>query len=274
MSSSYSESTSSVIKKFLPVIIGGIVALVLLITGFIFIQKNLANGTKSDFGKLEASYIRDYNYRYGLKNAPVKYIYLFDFSCAACQANSEIFEQTYEAYKDKVEFVFKNYVAAHKGDGDRSAKAAMAAGEQGKYLEYYKKLIAITKAQGNGNVSGSKYEEIAGELGLDTIKFNKDYNSLKIEEREKQEQKDVADAIVPASEYSKESPKPASTPSIVIVKDGKVATWWSGVIPLEGNGNNPGVRARIDKVMGETSPAISSISASSNVVTTSQTSSK
>ncbi len=241
---SYQNIGQTSIKKTLPWIIGILVLGLLLIGGYFFVQSTIAKNTKSDFGVLNAAYIRDYNYKYGLKDAPVKYIYMYDFSCNACQANYENLEAVYEKYKDKIEFVFKNYVAAHPGDGDRNARAGMAAGEQGKYFEFYKKLMTLTKAQGSGVVNEKKYSELAGELGMDIAKFEKDYNSTIIEERQKQEKKDVLEATVSPSEYATGGAlKPTGTPAVAIVKNNEVVTWWTGVPSAEDN------YSRIDKIL-------------------------
>jgi Thioredoxin len=240
---SYKNIGQTSTKKMLPWIIGGLILAILLIGGFLFAQSAITKNTTSDFGTLTASYIRSYNYKYGLKDAPVKFVYMYDFSCASCQANTENLQGIIDKYQDRVEFVFKNYVAAHPGDGNRNAKASMAAGLQGKYFEFYKKLISITKAQGNGLVAESKYAEIAVELGMDKDKFVKDYNSLPIEEKEKQENKDVKDAVVDPSEYAVGTPKPSGTPAVAIVKNDKVVTWWTGILSVDE------ASVRIDKVL-------------------------
>jgi hypothetical protein len=78
---------------------------------------------------------------------------------------------------------------------------------------------------------------------MDSAKFEKDYNSVKIEERERQEKKDVLDATVEPSEYSAGTPKPSATPAVAIVKNNKVVTWWTGGISVDE------ASARIDKVL-------------------------
>jgi Thioredoxin len=260
MSSSYSESTGSVLKKFLPLIIGGVVILALLISGFIFIRSKLTVDEKFD---TISTYIRPFNYKVGKSDAAVKFVYLFDYSCSACEANAENMTKLVPEYKDKIEFVYKSFIT-HVGNGTRNAHASNAAGLQGKYYEYHEQLMQIAKAQ-NGNVSASEQDKIAKDLGLDVTKFRKDAESAAIENNLKLDQADIKDAIVPPSEYAPGKVRPESTPGIVLMKDGKVVTWWVGVIPLEDSNGMIGVKSRINKLLGQSS---TNSSENSSVTTT------
>lgn len=263
MSSSYSESTSSVIKKFLPSIIGGIVVLALLIGGFVFFKSRLEGDSKISTIN---TYIRPYNNTIGKAEAPVKFVYLFDFSCPACQSNAENMSKLVSEFKDKntVQFVFKNFIV-HPGDGDRNALASNAAGLQGKYFEYHEKLIAIAKTV-SGKVTEDQFITIAKELDLDVPKFKKDKESKELEINLKTDQSDIRNALVAPSEYAPGKVRPDATPSIAIVKDGKLATWWSGVIPLEDTPTIIGVKSRISKVLGESTMTKSSETATTSSV--------
>ncbi len=253
MSSSYSESTGSVLKKFLPLIIGGILVLALIIGGFFFVRTKLAGDSKLDTIN---TYIRPFNNTVGKADSSVKFVYLFDFSCPACEANAENMAKLVADEKDKVQFVYKNFIV-HPGDGDRNALASNAAGLQGKYLEYHEKLIAVAKTV-SGKVTEDQFITIAKDLNLDITKFKKDKESKELETNLKIDQADIKNAIVAPSEYAPGKVRPDATPSIAIIKDGKLATWWSGVIPLEDSNGTIGVKSRINKVMGESAMAKSS----------------
>jgi Thioredoxin len=261
MSSSYSESTGSVLKKFLPVIIGGVVVLALLISGIIFVRSKLTVDEKFD---TISTYIRPFNYKVGKQDAAVKFVYLFDYSCSACEANAENMTKLVPEYKDKIEFVYKSFIT-HVGNGTRNAHASNAAGLQGKYYEYHEQLMQIAKAQ-NGNVSASEQDKIAKDLGLDVTKFRKDAESALIENNLKLDQADIKNAIIPPSEYAPGKIRPDSTPGIVLMKDGKVISWWQAVIPLEDSPGMVGVKSRINKLLGEsTTASVSSSTATSAV---------
>ncbi len=66
-----------------------------------------------------------------------------------------------------------------------SAKAAAAAGKQGKFWEMHDMLF-----QNNRELGFDKLKEYAGKIGLDVARWEKDYNSPDIEQEIK---KDMAD---------------------------------------------------------------------------------
>jgi protein-disulfide isomerase len=66
-----------------------------------------------------------------------------------------------------------------------AAKAAAAAGKQGKFWEMHDILF-----QNNRELSADKLKEYAGKIGLDVARWEKDYNSPEIEQDIK---KDMAD---------------------------------------------------------------------------------
>ena len=259
MSSSYSESIGSVLKKFLPVIIGGLVVLAILIGGFIFVRTKLAGDTKLDSIN---TYVRPYNNTIGKADSSLKFVYLFDYSCPACQSNADNMAKLVADEKDRIQIVYKNFIV-HPGDGDRNALASNAAGLQGKYLEYHEKLIAVAKSV-SGKVTEDQFITIAKDLSLDIPKFKKDKESKELETNLKIDQADIKNAIVAPSEYAPGKVRPDATPSVALIKDGKLATWWSGVIPLEDSNGMVGVKSRINKVLGE-----NSVSKASEVMTVS-----
>ena len=259
MSSSYSESIGSVLKKFLPVIIGGLVVLAILIGGFIFVRTKLAGDTKLDSIN---TYVRPYNNTIGKADSSLKFVYLFDYSCPACQSNADNMAKLVADEKDRIQIVYKNFIV-HPGDGDRNALASNAAGLQGKYLEYHEKLIAVAKTV-SGKVTEDQFITIAKDLSLDIPKFKKDKESKELETNLKIDQADIKNAIVAPSEYAPGKVRPDATPSVALIKDGKLATWWSGVIPLEDSNGMVGVKSRINKVLGE-----NSVSKASEVMTVS-----
>jgi len=67
-----------------------------------------------------------------------------------------------------------------------AAKAAAAAGKQGKFWEMHDTLF-----QNNTQLGFDKLKEYAGKLGLNVARWEKDYNSPEVEQEIK---KDMADA--------------------------------------------------------------------------------
>ena len=169
----FTKTKSSIFSK----IAIAIVLVTAIIVGFFFIQKSLAQSQA--VAPAITNYIRDFNAKVGKADSNVKVIYLFDFSCSACQANAENISKIVADTKDKVQFVFKPFIT-HPGSGNRNANAAYAANLQGKYFEYEEKLIQINKGK-NGNATDKDHEQLAEQLGMDLVKFNKDKNSKETE---------------------------------------------------------------------------------------------
>lgn len=229
----------------LKIILISLLAITILITSFVFVRSTLI-GSKPNTAN---SLISELDNKVGNSESKVKFVYLFDYSCIYCESNAENMTKIVAEYKNKVEFVFKHFIT-HKGPGTRNALASMAAGKMGKYLEYHEKLIRLAKEKG-GNVTANEQDELAKELGLDIEQFRKIRDSKNLQDELDSDQNVIKDLIVPPSEYAPGKLKPDGTPSTIIVKDGKVITWWVVPLPLEDIGETKGVKTRIDKILNE-----------------------
>lgn len=81
---------------------------------------------------------------FGPANAKVTVIEFFDFRCPGCKAVAPDYVRLIKAHPD-VRFVFKDWPILDRGDDAVShyaARAAVAANQQGKYLEVYEGLMA------------------------------------------------------------------------------------------------------------------------------------
>jgi protein-disulfide isomerase len=74
-----------------------------------------------------------------------------------------------EKYPNDVKLVIKHYPLPMHSYARKAATAALAAGKQGKFWEIHEKLFASQK-----DLSDSKVEGIAREIGLNMEQFNKD----------------------------------------------------------------------------------------------------
>jgi protein-disulfide isomerase len=81
-------------------------------------------------------------------------------------------DQILKAYPNDVRFVFKNYPLPFHQQAMPAAKAAVAAGKQGKFWDMHDKIFANQKA-----LTAESYATWAGEIGLDVEKFKKDMDS-------------------------------------------------------------------------------------------------
>jgi len=122
--------------------------------------EDLSKVHKIDVGK---SYIK------GDKNAKVTIVAFHDFQCPFCARFHPIVNEVVKAYPTGVRYIIKNFPLSFHQQAKSAAKAALAAGEQGKYFEMVDLVI-----KNNRVLSDEKYREFAKGLGLDLNKFSKD----------------------------------------------------------------------------------------------------
>jgi len=110
----------------------------------------------------------------GAKDAKVTIVEFSDFQCPACGAAYPIVKQVLASYtKDQVRLVFRNFplTSVHQY-ALGAAMAAEAAGEQGKYWEYYSLLY-----ENQQSLDRDSLISYAVRLNLDINKFKKDMDS-------------------------------------------------------------------------------------------------
>lgn len=141
-------------------------ALIIAAVGIFFIKSN------------NSATITEYSERYkGNENATVVMEEYSDFQCPACAGTSAILKKVLEEYGDRVKLVYKNFplVSIHP-NSIPGARAAEAAGQQGKFWEMHDKLFESQSDWSNERDVIKKFEEYAKDLGLDVEKFKIDYN--------------------------------------------------------------------------------------------------
>lgn len=106
----------------------------------------------------------------GKKNAPVTIVEFVDFQCPFCQRFHPAVNEVMKAYPHQVNYALRNYPLPFHPQAKPAAKAALAAGEQGKYFEMAELLLQNAAA-----LSDEKFQELAKNLGLNVSKFMKDY---------------------------------------------------------------------------------------------------
>jgi len=108
----------------------------------------------------------------GNKKAPVTIVEFIDFQCPYCARFHLPVVEAAKAYPGKVNYMIKNFPLAFHSQAKPAAKAAFAAGEQGKYEEMVDLLLK------NGRkLNEETFERLAEDLGLNVDKFLKDYKN-------------------------------------------------------------------------------------------------
>ena len=108
----------------------------------------------------------------GPESAKVTIVEWSDFQCPFCAQGKDLIHQILDKYPKDVKFVFKNYPLPFHPNAMPAAKAAIAAGKQGKFFEMHDKLF-----ENQRELSAEKYEAWAKELGLNVDQFKKDMDA-------------------------------------------------------------------------------------------------
>ena len=119
----------------------------------------------------------------GKNDAPVTMVVFTDFECLYCSTWSETLDTTLKTFPDDIKVVYKNYPLTYHTQAELAARAALAAGEQGKFWEMHDLLYKNPKALGRENILG--YAKV---LGLESATFQKSLDSEDIKKLIDQDQ--------------------------------------------------------------------------------------
>lgn len=109
------------------------------------------------------------SYVLGNPNAPITIVEFSDLQCPFCSRFHTPLMEAAKAYPNDVKVIFKNFPLPMHPNARPAAKAALAAGFQGKYYEMVDQLL-----QNQSALTEDKFKELAGKLGLNVEQFAKD----------------------------------------------------------------------------------------------------
>jgi len=148
----------------------------------------LLNNTSQSFTAVAVSFVVDVDTNgspfKGPADAPVTITLFTDFECPYCRQVIPILDEILAKNPKTVKLSFKNMPLKFHKLAEPSAKAALAAGEQGKFWPFHDKLFAEQK------LTEDTIKKTAIELKLDMARFEKDMESPAIQNKL---QKDLID---------------------------------------------------------------------------------
>ncbi len=95
------------------------------------------------------------------------------FQCPFCARGAETLTQLVEKYPNQVRVVFKHFPLGFQEHSEPASRAAVAAGNQDKFWEYYDLLYENQRQLGSAGI----FEELAGQIGLNMGRFRTDFES-------------------------------------------------------------------------------------------------
>ena len=105
----------------------------------------------------------------GNPNAKVTLVIFSDFQCPFCQRGAQVMDDVLKDYPNDVKLVFKHLPLPFHENAGPASKAAMAAGEQGKFWEMHDQLF-----KNQQNLTPEGFIEMAKAVGADVEKFKAD----------------------------------------------------------------------------------------------------
>jgi protein-disulfide isomerase len=155
--------------------------IILLFVGVFVFNKNSGNNTSGSNNAQPTNHVEGNN----KKN--VTLVEYGDYECPVCYEYYQPVKQVEAQFNDDIHFQFRNLPlsSVHK-NAFAGARAAEAAGLQGKYWEMHDKLYDQQDPTGQSgwvaanNPLDSYFVGYAQSLGLDTAKFKLDYSSQKV----------------------------------------------------------------------------------------------
>jgi protein-disulfide isomerase len=105
----------------------------------------------------------------GNPNAPVTIVEFADFQCPHCGEQAPHLDKFVDSRKQDVRFVFKFYVLGKFPNSENAARAAIAAGKQGKFWEMHHKIFANQQ-----RLDQQGLDQMAKELNLDVTRLHAD----------------------------------------------------------------------------------------------------
>jgi thiol-disulfide isomerase/thioredoxin len=119
------------------------------------------------------TYVTDGSPEKGSPDAPITIVEWADFECPACQMMAPVLDDLLARYPNQIRLVYKNYPLKDKHPhAEVAARAAIAAGAQGKFWEMHHRMFAA-----HGKLEQTDLEAYAKEIGLDLAKFRADMSS-------------------------------------------------------------------------------------------------
>lgn len=162
-----------------------------LIVGVLALLVVSSKNTGLDVSKIDVNTIQPANshngnigdHINGKVGSKVTLIEYGDYQCPGCGEINPVIETVVAAYKDQIQFIFRNFPLTDMHQGAKAAAGAVeAAGLQGKYWEMHDKIYAslLDWESLSGNDLINIFSSYASNFKLDTTTFKTDMGSAAV----------------------------------------------------------------------------------------------
>lgn len=119
------------------------------------------------------------NMRGGL-NSPVLLVEYGDFGCLACRSYYFALKQLTAEFGDRITFIYRHFPLSTQANPELAARAAEAAGKQGKFWEMHDLLFEKQEEWSKADDTIPLFESYAALLGLNLEQFRVDSKSREV----------------------------------------------------------------------------------------------
>lgn len=127
----------------------------------------------------------------GNPDSEVKLVEYSDFQCPACAQFYPVVKELLDKYGDQISFEYRHFpLIQNHPFAEPAARAAVAAGIQGKFYEYHDILFERQSQWSTALNPNRMFSEYATELGLDVNQFEKQMRSSDIRDKVKNDLQD------------------------------------------------------------------------------------
>lgn len=119
----------------------------------------------------------------GAENAKVVLIEYSDFQCPSCAQYHPVLQKLLAEFGDRMQFAYRHFPLRQHSHADEAARAAEAAGKQGKFWEMHDLIFDGQAAWSNLADVQETFVGYARQLGLDLDRFNADMESAEVRKR-------------------------------------------------------------------------------------------
>jgi protein-disulfide isomerase len=114
----------------------------------------------------------------GPEGAPLTVVEFADFQCPHCGEFAPVMDKIVESHKNDLRFVYKFYVLGKFPNSENAARAAIAAGKQGKFWEMHHAIFSHQQ-----QLDQQGLDALAKDLGLDITRLHADMQAPETAER-------------------------------------------------------------------------------------------
>lgn len=119
----------------------------------------------------------------GVQDAPVMLEEFGDFQCRACALFHSVFKEMKSEFGGDLVIVFRQFPLESHANANAAARAAEAAGLQGKYWEMHDLLYGNQTQWDESSDAEAIFGEYAGRIGIDLTQFRRDVAGSIVDQR-------------------------------------------------------------------------------------------